>query len=522
MKLHEFKNLLKTTDKKIDVFIDSSIIENINFSITELIELIKSNLTSKEILDLFNYKYYQQLPDTLKNDLISCIEFPMNSAVWVILDLNDDVKRIFLYNKAFILKNFSKNMIAFLCKGMDEKTKEEIMQLYAEEGNVKIDFYMNYTDEKKFDVLVKEHDLTLEEKLNIIFSLKDENIGIFLLQNPYFCDENAITKADFMNKLLNCKRRYISNCWELDRSIDITDFPMEYKECINSDSQSNKDFIAIDLNSNLEKYRGLDRFIRINPQEFNEDKIKKLMELCDICPNLQVCNRLGNNPGNVNWISSGQEYKEAEEWISSVIEKIKPEYTKAQKIAIIDNEIGKKISYCANFGTKNFNENDARCLWKIISSGYGVCNGIANIEQYIFNRIGIESEFIEGCEHAFLKVKNVDILLSNGQSTIINGILDPTWNLAAHKFGGKPKDFLISYEEARKHDINKEGEDLACHSNDEKLQELNYTLPDSELQNLFCSVGITNRDGVFPLKIFMNELKYIDEHYLRKTNRNSF
>lgn len=484
--------------------------------------MIKSNLSSEEILNLFTYTYYQQLPDVLKNDLISFMEFPMNSAIWAILGVNEDLQKMFLANKTFILKNFSADMIPVLCSGMDETIKEKTLQLYSEERDVKIGMYRQYTDKEKFEVLIKEHDLAIEEKLEILFSLKDENIGIFLYQNPNFCDENGITKVDFMNKLLESERKTVSNRSEMDRSIDITDFPSEYRECIDFDSQSTKDFIVIDLNSDLEKYRGLDNFIRINPQEFNEDKIKKLMRLCEICPNLQVCNRLGNDSvSHANLISSGQEYKEAEEWISYVIGKLKPEYTTAQKIAVIDNEIGKRISYSANFGTKNFDEDNARCLWKIISSGYGVCNGIANIEQYIFNRIGVESEFIESGNHAFLKVKNVDIELSNSQLTIINGILDPTWNLAAHRFGGKPENFLISYEEARKHDIDKHGKDFGCHLNNEKLEELDDTLADNDLRRLFGSVGIANRDGTFPLKIFMDSLKDIDEHYLRKKYRNN-
>ncbi len=522
MDLQDFNNLLKLTDKKINVFTDFNIIENINFSINELILLIKANLSSQEILNLFKYTYYQQLPDALKNDLITFMEFPMNSAAFAILDLNNDLQKMFLTNKTFVLKNFSENMIPVLCSNMDETTKEEILQIYAEEREVKIGMYKEYNDEKKMEILMTEHDLAFEEKLDIIFSMKDENIGIFLYRNPNFCDENGITKMDFMKELLQCERTLVSNRFNENRSIDITDFPLEYRECINLDFQSNKEFIVIDLNSDLERYRGLDKFIRVIPQEFSEEKRKKLMKLCEICPNLQVGSRLGNdNMYGAVLNSLGQEYKNAEEWISYVLGKLKPEYTTAQKIAVIDNEIGKKISYSADFGTKNFDEDKARCLWKIISSGYGVCNGIANVEQYIFNRIGVESEFINSGNHSFLKVKNVDILLSNGQLAVINGILDPTWNLAAHKFGGQPQNFLISYNEARKHDIDKKGEDFQCHLNDEKLQEMNYTLEDIDLQKLFSSVGIANRDGIFPLKSFMDKLKDIDEQYLRKKYRNN-
>lgn len=527
MDLQDFNDLLKSADNKLSIFTDFTVLQNINFDINELIELIKTNLSSKEILNLLNYEYYQQLSNSAKNELITFMEFPMDSAVFDILVLNKELQKTLLSNEVFIKKNFNTNMIPVLCSNMDAKTREEILQLYSD---VKIKKYTDreYTDREKSEILITDNDLTTEEKMEILFSLKDENIGIFLQQNPNFCDENGITEADFMTKLLKSSRTYVSNRNESVKSIDITDFPLEYRQCIDLNSRVNNNFIVIDLNSDLERYRGLDRFIKINPQEFSEEKIKKLVKLCEICPNLQVCNRLGNDDKSYDSrSSSGQEYIEAEKWITSVMSKLKPEYTSAQKIAIIDNEIGKKISYSPEHSTKNFDlnainngANAARCLWKIISSGYGVCNGIANVEQYIFNRVGIESEFIVGSEHAFLKVENVDIELSNGQFAKINGILDPTWNLAAHRFGGPPKNFIISYEEARKHDIDSQGNDVQAHLCDEKLQNLNITLDDNDLKYLFQSVGITNSDGTFPLELFLNRLKSTDEQYIRKPCKN--
>lgn len=527
MDLQDFNDLLKSADNKLSVFTDFTVLQNISFDINELIKLIKSNLSSREILNLLNHEYYQQLSDSAKNELITFMEFPMDSAVFDILVLNKELQKTLLSNEAFIKKNFNTNMIPVLCSNMDAKTKEEILQLYSD---VKIKKYTDreYTDREKSEILSTDNDLTTEEKMEILFSLKDENIGIFLQQNPNFCDENGITEADFMSNLLNSSRTYVSNRNQFVKSIDITDFPLEYRQCIDLNSRVNNNFIVIDLNSDLERYRGLDRFIKINPQEFSEKKIKKLVKLCEICPNLKVCNRLGNNSKHHDdYISSGQEYIEAEKWITSVMSKLKPEYTSAQKIAIIDNEIGKKISYSPEWGTQNFDSNSienganaARSLWKIISSGYGVCNGIANVEQYIFDRVGIESEFIVGSEHAFLKVENVDIELSNGQFAKINGILDPTWNLAAHRFGGQPENFLISYKEARKHDIDSLGNDVQAHLCDEKLQNLNTNLDDNDLKYLFQSVGITNPDGTFPLELFLNKLKGIDEQYVRKPCKN--
>ena len=63
------------------------------------------------------------------------------------------------------------------------------------------------------------------------------------------------------------------------------------------------------------------------------------MKLCNICPNMQVINELKDVEKST---STASEYKEAEEWITSLIDRLDPEYSKAQKLAVIDNAIGKK------------------------------------------------------------------------------------------------------------------------------------------------------------------------------------
>lgn len=63
MDLQDFNDLLKSADNKLSIFTDFTVLQNIKFDIDELIELIKSNLSSKEILNLLNYEYYQQLSD---------------------------------------------------------------------------------------------------------------------------------------------------------------------------------------------------------------------------------------------------------------------------------------------------------------------------------------------------------------------------------------------------------------------------------------------------------------------------
>ena len=293
-------------------------------------------------------------------------------------------------------------------------------------------------------------------------------------------------------------------------------FTKEYKTAI--DLQTTRyGQVIVDLERDLEDYRGLDNCLRVNPEEFTESQRTKFIKLCDICPEMEVGSTLDKE---IEFTSSASEYKEAEEWISNLLNSLKPEYSKAQKIAIIDNAIGKKISYSPDYDTEVFNTSSCRALWKIISSGYGVCNGIARVEEYILSRIEIESEVIGSKNHAFLKIKDIEVSLSNGEIVRGTTILDPTWNLAMHRFGGRPDNFFISYEEARKHDIGIDGKDYECHKNDEKLQDATLNLDDKSLRQLFASVELADSEGQFPLKDLVQKSQLLDIVYANEPSKN--
>ncbi len=134
--------------------------------------------------------------------------------------------------------------------------------------------------------------------------------------------------------------------------------------------------------------------------------------------------------------------KKAEKWIEDTIKNINPNWTKLQKIAYIDNVIGKKVSYSPDFETEVFDKGESRNIWKIINKGYGVCNGIAQLEQYMLNRIGVTSEIVTSKVHAFVLIKDIQIQIEDGNYVVGDTIIDPTWNLAAHRYGGRPNDFL--------------------------------------------------------------------------------
>ena len=221
--------------------------------------------------------------------------------------------------------------------------------------------------------------------------------------------------------------------------------------------------VIIDFDIDPNNYCDLDKLININPKQLSNEDRETLLHICEICPDIKINDDIGLT------FSTAKEYKNSEQWITSTIQKINPEWSDIQKIAFIDNAIGKKISYSPDFDTESFSPEDSRALWKIIDSGYGVCNGITQIEQYILNRIGIETEIVASDVHSFLKLNNIELPTSNGEMIKGNTLLDPTWNLASQRYGAKPENFCISYEEIRKHDIKDNGEDSLSHKNDDVL-----------------------------------------------------
>lgn len=262
--------------------------------------------------------------------------------------------------------------------------------------------------------------------------------------------------------------------------------------------------IIVDFEKDLNNYQGLDENIYIQATDLSDDEREKFKDLCEICPKIRISDELGLGKCTV------QEYKNGEKWISTVLEGIESNWSDIQKIAYVDNQIGKKISYSPDFDTEIFSPIDARTLWKIIDTGYGVCNGIAQVEQYILGRIGINSLMVTGKNHTFLKLSNIETENKKGEKVKGNTILDPTWNLTAHRYGCKPLNFCRSYEQIRKQDI-KDGKDKYCHKNDEMLEDATLDLGEESLRKIFKSIGVTDKDGFFPIRNLVSKYEDIDK-----------
>ncbi len=527
MNIKDLSKLLEQSngeEEVISTLKDDSLVSNIEFwEVSDLI-LKMSDIAKKQIL------YDRELCEKLKikdfnyNKIISTMSTEMLAQI---LEDTDLVKNTL---------GLSESWVCDLIKSLeDDGTKERLMQSYEISDRYQIELISTFGTKKKTGLILHNEEFSESDIAEILKTFKPEELRNFLEKNKKFCNNKEIYPYSIVSKLESKEQiEFVKLLLDMDinlmekkeilailnddvkAEIDANEFPDELKKALSMKKKYSSQ-IFLDLERDLEDYRGLDRLIEVIPNEYTEAEKEKFMKLCEICPDITVGSLLY---GRSTYFSSGREYLEAEKWISSVIDSLDSTYSKAQKMAVIDNAIGKRISYSPDFDTEVFNKHDSRALWRIISSGYGVCNGIANVEKYIFDRVGIDSEIVSGEAHAFLKIKDIELPLANGEMVRGNTILDPTWNLANNRFGCRPANFCIDYEKAREGDINSEGIDSEAHKNDEQLQDATLKLEDKSLRALFTSVGLADKEGQFPAKDLVKKSNAIHELYANNPAKN--
>ena len=558
MDINDLRKLLEESADKVSILTDKSELKKYKFSIAELIELINTSFNDKEKASILSYNIFtgifnREIIDTISDEKIKLqVVRDSNMSEWekekVIMKMSNKAKMKVLMDKKTYGIHFCGDDIIL---SFDESTKVKIL------SNPEISRDMLNLDDSQITKLVKSLNennnkikCLLGKNFNPYFSveiletLDEKTLSSFFLQNKDFYKKNNIKPYDVIWRLNKEKQKnFVSSLEDMDltlnekleilavlkpevkQEIDTSNFPEKYKVALSmKTSQYIEDIlerpidytdsanIILDLERNPEDYRNLDNLITSMPEGFSDEQRKKFIEICKICPNLTVKNRYT--------VATGKEYLEAENWITSVISKIDPQYTDLQKIAVIDNAIGKKISFSPDERTEVFNTSNCRNIWRTITSGYGVCNGISFTEKYIFDRIGIESEIVGSEKHAFLKIKNIEMPLENGEIAKGNTLLDSTWNLGRNKFGGMPSCFCLSYEDMRKKDIDPKGNDRKSHKNDKDLQDATLSLSEQNLRNLFASIGVADKNGKFPIGNFIEKSKLIDKIYAKRQDEN--
>ena len=572
MEPQSFKELVEKSQDKFKVFEDKNAIMKYSNTVVEIIESIEEFLTDEEKIKIFDIEHFRKINPSKKFCMMNCvledkdIELLKNSSFLedikgyqvknFIEETLNDFYKLKLIGKPEFLKGckLNKYQISDIIKTLSEENKKDILfnskllketlnfDNYAiselistlQENEIKlkmIDLYEfgNYQKEsilktlsddlKKSIIIDNEYGVGESTLESLCSSLSVDVLVDFLRENREVIKDNNIKthkivsmldiqkQLEFMSKFENVglnlteKRQVLAKLREETKSnIDISNFPQEYVTAIQLDSGR-----IVDFDKDLNIYKGLDEIIHINPLKLSEKEKIKFIELCKICPGMNIEDNLGMG------VSTVDEFIEAEKWVDSIINEINPEWSNIQKVAFIDNKIGKRISYTPEFKTEVWNLGDCRALWKIIDSGYGVCNGIAHVEKYILNKVGIEAEQISGKDHCFLKLNDIEIPTADGEIIKGNTILDPTWNLSAHRYGFKPNNFCRSYEKIRENDIAGDGSDLMCHKNDEKLSDATLDLDDQSMGEIFSSIGFVDEERKFPISELLDKSEMIDK-----------
>lgn len=517
--------------QKLDKYVRKSIVETIKDNKLKL-EIINQggildDMDEYQIIDIVKSLDDDSKVDILRNENFlakhNISNYQLNQLV---VSLNEESKKNILKDKELLKNklNLQNYMIKNIVQKMeDEQEKLSMIDIYGFDDWEIVDILKTFSNENKTSILIdNKYNLREFNITDLISSMDVETLTGFLSNNRKFLTEKNIAPYTIIKKLNNDmqmefisrfedigltlgeKRQILATLnKEVKENADRTNMPIEYINALDVELNENGRVI-VDYEKNMEEYRDLAPLIDINGMKITDEQRKKVLELCTICPDIKILDDIGLTR------STAQEFLESEKWISEILNGLNGEWSDIQKVAYIDNKIGKKISYTPDFDTEECDAANARALWKIISSGYGVCNGIAQIEKYILERVGIEAQMISGRGHAFLKLKNIELPLANGETAKGDTVLDPTWNLTAQRYGARPENFCRSYAEIRKSDITASGEDKECHKNDEELASATLDLDEANLRSVYISIGIADKDGNFPIKNLIDKSKEID------------
>ena len=511
---------IKNDEIKLKLFNDKDAMSGLkDYDVIEIIETLEND---KKLQWLKTIGQDYQGPQISENDLYKIIN-----------ELDSDNKKTLLQDSKFTkdtLKIQDFEIINLICEIEGDKDKLELGKLYQIDNSSMYNIVSSLSSEaKKKIILENPYNFTDYNIKRLINTLDAKTLADIFKNNKEFLRSKEIkpyevirtlsteNQLDFISIIENTdlsleeKRKiFVFLNTETKQRIDKSNLPHEYKTAIEiqvEEDTSNFDTfgkIIIDLNKDPEIYRGLDELITINALTIKEDDKEKFLKLCEICPKLKIIDDLGMG------ISTIEEYKNSEKWIETILQEVNPKWNDIEKIAFIDNAIGKKISYTPDFRTEVCDEGNARALWKIIDSGYGVCNGIAQIEQYMLGKLGIESERVSSSSHCFLRLKNIKLPTKDGNVVVGDTLLDPTWNLSDNRFSAMPQNFCISYDDIRKHDMRADGIDSGSHKN-ESLEDVTLSLDQKAIRSAFKTVGLTDKDGNFPIKTLIEKSQEIDE-----------
>ena len=476
---------------------------------------------------ILKFLYDKKLREKLnlsQNDIYGIIKDSSQDIIKHILDDQDIIRDVFESSFDY----FASCIIADL---KDKSTKLQYIEDYKKKYNHLRDdvILVSFEDDDKTEALLNgNYNLSTQDITHILKSYNNiDKLCKFISENKDFLKKNDIhlfslirNRFDTQEELANLNEFLKLDPDETERRLLYASLSDESKKLIDRRNLSDSELsaldmkisndienymkIVIDYDSDLTQYKGLDSLINIWPQKLNPEERNKAIELATLCPNANVKDNFG-------CYSTTQEFLNSQGWIKTILQGINPKWSDVEKLAYIDYNIGKKISYNPYFDTEVENTSDERALWKIINTGFGVCNGISQVEQYILSYIGIESELVSSGTHSYLMIKEIEIPRSDG--TIVKGdtLMDPTWNLTSNRFDAFPNHFCKSYEEIRKFDITKDGKDTKSHKNEELEKKTNslIEIEESMAHKIYARIGIAKENGHFYIEDRVKESREV-------------
>lgn len=255
-------------------------------------------------------------------------------------------------------------------------------------------------------------------------------------------------------------------------AVEIYGNPADYLDV----ARKAKDLKCINLrpDQDAEFFKGLKKFV---------DQIDYDVKLCS----------------NTIFDCTKDEFYNGEKIIESVISEMDPNWNAKQKLAFVHYKMGELVTYYPDYNSQAVPPASdsipaTRNIWKALSDGVSVCNGITEIERSILSRVGVETQNLSSGTHSFLLTKT-------DEGNIIS---DATWDLVFTKFKCRPQFLGLSYEQIRKKD--------GILSNAHKLKSIPenvISLSREEIVELYNSMGFlgNKKDFKTPVLQILSDLK---------------
>lgn len=186
-----------------------------------------------------------------------------------------------------------------------------------------------------------------------------------------------------------------------------------------------------------------------------------------------------------------EEFFAAENIIEGLVDQMDPNWSAKQKLAFVHFKVGELVTYMADYPSNSKPPTtqylaNTRNIWKSLTSGITVCNGITYIQRAILSRAGVTTKELSSGTHTFMLTETEDGDI----------ITDATWDLEYTAFECKPQYFGKTYEELRE----KDGKNSNAHKLEDLPQNV-ISISDEELRDIYHSIGIIGKDGKFNSKV---------------------